>query len=198
MSLEVRAGEIVGLAGIDANGQSELIEAIMGLRTPTRARSRVAGSDVTHAGPRDTLAAGVSHIAEDRHRRGLVLEFDLAENLCLREYKTPAFSTRGFLSPSKMVARARTLLKEFDVRGGDAGDARRLAVGRQPAEGRHRARAHRRPAGDHRRAAHARPGRRRDRVRAPAAGRGARRRQRRAARLARARGDPLARAIACS
>lgn len=119
VSLEVRAGEIVGLAGVDANGQSELIEAIMGLRTPTAGKITAAGKDVTHCGPRDTLAAGVSHIAEDRHRRGLVLEFDLAENLCLREYKTPAFSTRGFLSPSKMVARARKLLQEFDVRGGD-------------------------------------------------------------------------------
>ncbi len=119
VSMEVRAGEIVGLAGIDANGQSELIEAIMGLRAPTAGKITVAGKDVTNSGPRDTLNAGVSHIAEDRHRRGLVLEFDLAENLCLREYKTPAFSTHGFLSPSKMVARARTLLKEFDVRGGD-------------------------------------------------------------------------------
>ena len=119
VSFEVRAGEIVGLAGIDANGQSELIETIMGLRKPDDGTITVAGTDVTHAGPRDTLAAGVSHIAEDRHRRGLVLEFDLAENLCLREYKTPAFSQHGFLSPKKMVARARTLLKEFDVRGGD-------------------------------------------------------------------------------
>ena len=89
VSLEVRAGEIVGLAGIDANGQSELIETIMGLRKPDAGTVQVAGRDVTHAGPRDTLNSGVSHIAEDRHRRGLVLEFDLAENLALREYKTP-------------------------------------------------------------------------------------------------------------
>ena len=119
VSLEVRAGEIVGLAGIDENGQSELIETIMGLRKPDAGTVQVAGRDVTHAGPRDTLASGVSHIAEDRHRRGLVLEFDLAENLALREYKTPRFSSRGFLSPKKMVARARKLLKEFDVRGGE-------------------------------------------------------------------------------
>jgi simple sugar transport system ATP-binding protein len=119
VTLDVRAGEIVGLAGIDANGQSELIETIMGLRKPDEGTIKVAGRDVTHAGPRATLDSGVSHIAEDRHRRGLVLEFDLAENLALREYNTPAFSSRGFLSPSKMVARARKLLKEFDVRGGD-------------------------------------------------------------------------------
>jgi len=119
VSLEVRAGEIVGLAGIDENGQSELIETIMGLRKPDAGSIKVAGRDVTHAGPRDTLDSGVSHIAEDRHRRGLVLEFSLAENLALREYKTKRFSRHGFLSPKKMVARARTLLKEFDVRGGE-------------------------------------------------------------------------------
>jgi len=121
VSLEVRAGEIVGLAGIDENGQSELIETIMGLRKPDAGTVRVAGRDVTHAGPRDTLASGVSHIAEDRHRRGLVLEFSLAENLALREYKTKRFSSNGFISPKKMVAWARKLLKEFDVRGGDPG-----------------------------------------------------------------------------
>ncbi|WP_028064696.1 ABC transporter ATP-binding protein [Solirubrobacter soli] len=119
VTLDVRAGEIVGLAGIDANGQSELIETIMGLRKPDEGTIKVAGRDVTHANPRQTLDSGVSHIAEDRHRRGLVLEFNLAENLALREYDTPAFSKRGFLSPKKMVARARKLLKEFDVRGGD-------------------------------------------------------------------------------
>ena len=119
VSLEVRAGEIVGLAGIDANGQRELIETIMGLRKPDEGTIIVAGHDVTHAGPRETLAAGIGHIAEDRHRRGLVLEFDLAENLCLHEYRTAEFSRHGWLSPKKMVGRARRLLKEFDVRGGD-------------------------------------------------------------------------------
>ena len=73
---------------------------------------------MTHAGPRDTLNAGVSHIAEDRHRRGLVLEFDLAENLALRSYKTKPFASRGFLSRAKIVERARKLLKDYDVRGG--------------------------------------------------------------------------------
>jgi simple sugar transport system ATP-binding protein len=119
VSFEVRAGEIVGLAGVDANGQSELIETIMGLRKPDAGQIMVEGRDVTHASTRATLEAGVSHIAEDRHRRGLVLEFDLAENICLREYRKPSMSTRGWLSPKKMAARARGLLNEFDVRGGD-------------------------------------------------------------------------------
>ncbi len=120
VSFEVCAGEIVGLAGVDANGQSELIEAIMGLRRPDAGQVMVAGRDVTHAGTRDTLDAGVSHIAEDRHRRGLVLEFDLAENMCLREYRQPTMSRFGWLAPSKMIARARGLLQQYDVRGGDA------------------------------------------------------------------------------
>ncbi|HET6547818.1 MAG TPA: ABC transporter ATP-binding protein [Solirubrobacter sp.] len=121
VSLEVRAGEIVGIAGVDENGQSELIETIMGLRHPDAGRITVAGRDVTHEGPRATLAAGVSHIAEDRHRRGLVLEFDLAENLALREYRRPGFAKYGWLSPRKMVERAKRLLREFDVRGGEPG-----------------------------------------------------------------------------
>jgi simple sugar transport system ATP-binding protein len=119
VSFEVRGGEIVGIAGVDANGQSELIEAIMGLRKPNGGQVMVEGRDVTHANPRETLDAGVSHIAEDRHRRGLVLEFDLAENICLREYRKESMSRYGWLSPKRMAGRARGLLKEFDVRGGD-------------------------------------------------------------------------------
>ena len=107
VSFEVRAGEIVGLAGVDANGQSELIEAIMGLRKPDAGTITVAGRDVTHAGPRDTLAAGVSHIAEDRHRRGLVLEFDLAENLCLREYNDAGVLAAAASSRRRRWSRAR-------------------------------------------------------------------------------------------
>jgi general nucleoside transport system ATP-binding protein len=119
VSFEVRTGEIVGLAGIDANGQSELIETIMGLRHPESGRVRVGGRDVTFRGPRETLGAGVGHIAEDRHRRGLVLEFDLAENLSLREYREPEMSRFGWLPPKRMINWARRLLKEFDVRGGE-------------------------------------------------------------------------------
>jgi general nucleoside transport system ATP-binding protein len=118
VSLSVRAGEIVGLAGVDANGQSELIEVIAGLRHVDAGTVRVAGRDVTNTGPKNTLAAGVGHIAEDRHRRGLVLDFSLAENLSLREYRRPGFARMGFLSPRKMVQRAKGLLKDYDVRGG--------------------------------------------------------------------------------
>ncbi|HEX6022375.1 MAG TPA: ABC transporter ATP-binding protein, partial [Solirubrobacter sp.] len=117
VSFTVHAGEIVGVAGVDENGQSELIETIMGLRKADTGTVRVAGRDVTNLGPRGTLEAGVSHIAEDRHRRGLVLEFNLAENIGLHEYRH--MSRFGWLSPRKLAARARGLLREFDVRGGD-------------------------------------------------------------------------------
>jgi ABC-type uncharacterized transport system ATPase subunit len=120
VSFNVRAGEIVGLAGVDANGQSELIEAITGLRRMESGSVKVAGRDVTGLSTRATLDTGVGHIAEDRHRRGLVLEFTLAENLSLREYRVPGFTKMGWLSPRKMIARAKGLLRDYDVRGGDA------------------------------------------------------------------------------
>jgi simple sugar transport system ATP-binding protein len=132
VSLAVRAGEIVGLAGVDANGQSELVEAIVGLRPADAGQVLVAGRDVTGAGTRETLAAGVSHIAEDRHRRGLVLEFDLAENLCLRDYRAAPMSRWGWLSPRRMAERAKRLLRDYDVRGGGAlTPARSLSGGNQ-------------------------------------------------------------------
>ncbi len=119
VSFEVRAGEIVGVAGVDANGQGELIECITGLRAPSAGVVEVAGREVERTGVRETLEAGVGHIAEDRHRRGLVLEFTLAENLALRDYRRPEVSRRGWLSPKKLTERARGLLKEYDVRGGE-------------------------------------------------------------------------------
>ncbi len=119
LSLDVRAGEIVGLAGVDANGQSELIEAIVGLRTPTSGQVIVDGQDVTGRRARQMIDAGVGHIAEDRHRRGLVLQFDLAENISLHGYRKRGMTRFGWLSPAKMAERARGLLREYDVRGGD-------------------------------------------------------------------------------
>jgi ABC-type uncharacterized transport system ATPase subunit len=119
VSVDVRAGEIVGLAGVDANGQSELIEAIVGLRSPAAGSVTVDGKDVTGRGVLATIEAGVGHIAEDRHRRGLVLPFDLAENLSLLEYRKPGMSRWGWLSPRRMAVRAKQLLRDYDVRGGE-------------------------------------------------------------------------------
>jgi general nucleoside transport system ATP-binding protein len=120
VDLTVHAGEIVALAGVDGNGQSELVEAVTGLRTPEQGSILVEGRDLSRADARDMVDAGVSHIAEDRHRRGLVLNFTVAENLALREYRRPELSRHGWLSTRRMAAKARGLIREFDVRGGHA------------------------------------------------------------------------------
>jgi general nucleoside transport system ATP-binding protein len=119
LSLTVRAGEILGIAGVDNNGQSELGEAITGLRRPVSGTISVGGHDYTRATPRVMLDdAQVGHIPEDRQRRGLVLDFTLAENLALHDYRHEPDSRWGWLFPSRLIARARRLLEEFDVRGG--------------------------------------------------------------------------------
>jgi simple sugar transport system ATP-binding protein len=118
VSLEVRAGEIVGLAGVDANGQSQLIDAIVGLRHVHSGRVSVDGRDITNVGAKHALEAGVGHIPEDRHLRGLVLPFSLTENLALHGYREPPNSRHGLLDLKAMAERARRLLQEFDVRGG--------------------------------------------------------------------------------
>ena len=189
---DVRAGEIVGIAGVDANGQSELIEAIMGLRKPDdgtvhrrRPRRHPRSARATRSPPASATsprtATGAASCSSSTWPR----------TSALRAYRDPTFSHAAGSRRARWSARARGLLQGVRRPRRRRRDARRLALGRQPAEGRDRPRAQRRPAGDHRRPAHARAGRRRDRVRAPAAGRGARRGPRRAARLARARGDPL-------
>jgi simple sugar transport system ATP-binding protein len=118
VSLQVRSGEIVGIAGVDGNGQTELIEAITGLRSKESGRLIVGGKEVEHVSARSVLDAGVGHIPEDRHRRGLVLQFTIAENVGLHDYLDPPYSQRGWLRPGAFVERAATLIDEFDVRGG--------------------------------------------------------------------------------
>jgi ABC-type uncharacterized transport system ATPase subunit len=118
VSFEVRAGEIVAIAGVDGNGQTELVEALTGLRKPSAGRISIAGEEVTNAAPRDHTDAGLGHIPEDRLRRGLVLEFNLAENLALHDYRKEPNSRFGWLRPGRILAWARGLLQEFDVRGG--------------------------------------------------------------------------------
>jgi ABC-type uncharacterized transport system ATPase subunit len=120
LSLEVRTGEVVALAGVDGNGQQELVDAIAGLRNPESGRVAVGGEDVTGRGVRATCEAGVAHIAEDRQLRGLVLDFTLAENLALREYRRPPLSRHGWLFVGTMRSRANELLAEYDVRNRDA------------------------------------------------------------------------------
>jgi ABC-type uncharacterized transport system ATPase subunit len=139
-SLSVMGGEIVAIAGVDGNGQQELVEAITGLRTPAEGRITIAGTDVTGRGVNAATDAGVAHIPEDRHRRGLVLPFTLAENLALREYRRPYFSKGGWWRISHMRERATKLLREYDVRGGDydtfasalsGGNQQKVAIARE-------------------------------------------------------------------
>jgi general nucleoside transport system ATP-binding protein len=118
VSFEVKAGEIVGLAGVDGNGQSELIDALTGLRRPSDGKITAAGKDVTSASARECLDLGVGHIPEDRQLRGLILDFTLAENLALHDFRKEPDSKWGWLYPKRLVKRATSLLKEFDVRGG--------------------------------------------------------------------------------
>ena len=118
VSFEVRAGEIVGMAGVDGNGQTELIEAITGLLKSESGAISVAGHELRHASARDMLDAGVGHIPEDRQRRGLVLEFSIAENIALHDYAQPPSAKWGWLFPRRLVERAGLLIREFDVRGG--------------------------------------------------------------------------------
>jgi simple sugar transport system ATP-binding protein len=143
LSLQVRGGEIVGVAGVDGNGQSELVEAITGLRVPRAGTITVAGRDITRGSVRDALAAGIGHIAEDRHRRGLVLDFTLAENLALREYRRAPLSRFGLLSPKRMMQQAQPLLEQYDVRGGrpatlagslSGGNQQKVVIARELAE----------------------------------------------------------------
>jgi ABC-type uncharacterized transport system ATPase subunit len=130
VSLQARAGEIVAVAGIDGNGQSELIDAISGLRPVASGHVRLRGKDITNCTPRAAREAGVGHIAEDRHHRGLVLDFSLAENLALNDYRTG--TKMGLLNPRRMLDGAQRLLREFDVRGGEPNTpARSLSGGNQ-------------------------------------------------------------------
>ena len=117
-SFEVRAGEIVGIAGVDGNGQSELIDAIAGLQKIASGRVVIGGRDSTGEDARGMLDAGLGHIPEDRQRRGLVLEFSIAENVALHDYSRPPDSKWGWLFPGQFIRRAASLIREFDVRGG--------------------------------------------------------------------------------
>jgi general nucleoside transport system ATP-binding protein len=120
VSFDVRAGEIVGIAGVDGNGQTEMIDAITGLRKPISGRVTVDGRDVTNATAFRHFESGLGHVPEDRQRRGLVLDFSIAENISIHDFRKPPDSRFGWLSPRTMVQRARRLIQEFDVRGGRA------------------------------------------------------------------------------
>ena len=116
LSLDVRAGEIVGIAGIDGNGQSELIQAINGLRKVKSGSIKIKGQEVVGLSPRKITEMNVSHVPEDRHRDGLVLEMMLSENIALQTYYKEPLSKNGVLNYNQINSYARKLMEEFDVR----------------------------------------------------------------------------------
>jgi simple sugar transport system ATP-binding protein len=116
LSLDVRAGEIVGVAGVQGNGQTELVEALTGLRSPSSGSITLLGHDVTHASPRQLVDSGEAHIPEDRQKHGLVLSYAVADNLVLRTYKKAPFA-RGVQIVREAILRfAQRLAQEFDIR----------------------------------------------------------------------------------
>ncbi|HLZ27436.1 MAG TPA: ABC transporter ATP-binding protein [Chloroflexota bacterium] len=116
LSLDVHAGEILGIAGVQGNGQTELVEALSGLRLPVAGSIELLGHNVTRNNPRQLVHAGEAHIPEDRQKHGLVLSFPVADNLVLRSYEDPPFA-RGFQIIRDAIARFATrLTKEFDIR----------------------------------------------------------------------------------
>jgi simple sugar transport system ATP-binding protein len=132
-SLEVRAGEIVGVAGVEGNGQTELVEALTGLRGADSGRVEIKGIDVTKATVRQRFEAGVAHIPEDRQKRGLVLDYTLAENFVLENHCDPPYSKSGLLNKEAIDTQAERLIVAFDVRSGEGArsKARGLSGGNQ-------------------------------------------------------------------
>lgn len=118
VSFDVRAGEIVCLAGIDGNGQTEFVSALTGLEKMTSGTITLAGKDITKASIRERSKAGMSHIPEDRHKHGLVLDYSLEENMILQRYWEPAFQKHGFLKFDAMRKYTEELVEKFDVRSG--------------------------------------------------------------------------------
>ncbi len=116
LSLDVRAGEIVGIAGIDGNGQSELIQAITGLRKVESGSIELKGNSIVGLHPRQITELSVGHVPEDRHRDGLILEMMISENIALQTYYKEPHSKNGILNYSNITSYAKKLMEEFDVR----------------------------------------------------------------------------------
>jgi ABC-type uncharacterized transport system ATPase subunit len=116
LDLFVRAGEVLGVAGVQGNGQTELVEALTGLRPALGGSVRIAGQDVTNASPRRITELGVAHIPEDRQEDGLVLSFPVADNLMLCDYYEPAFARGPEIQFDRLHEYAEQVVAEFDVR----------------------------------------------------------------------------------
>ena len=118
VSLEVRAGEIVCLAGIDGNGQTEFVYGLTGLEPLVSGKITLNGKDITNAPIRERSVSGVSHIPEDRHKHGLVLDYSLEDNIVLQRYFEPEFTKAGFLRRKNIREYADQLIEQYDIRSG--------------------------------------------------------------------------------
>jgi len=116
LDLTVRAGEIFGIAGVEGNGQRELVEAVTGMRQPAAGAISVLGTDVTHANPRTVADLGVGHVPEDRNRHGVVGPFTIVDNVVLNRYHQAPFARRALRREEPMRDLARTIVEQFDVR----------------------------------------------------------------------------------
>lgn len=133
LNLSVRKGEIVGIAGIDGNGQSELIEAITGLRKVKSGKVIMNGQDVTNKKPRKITETGLGHIPSDRHKHGLVLDFTIGHNMVLQTYYREPFSKFGIMNYKEISKKANEIISQYDVRTGhgEISPARSLSGGNQ-------------------------------------------------------------------
>ena len=119
VSLEVRRGEIVCIAGIDGNGQTELVYGLTGLEPLVNGKVSLCGKDISHASIRERSVMGMSHIPEDRHKHGLVLDYTLENNMILQRYFEPEFTDKaGFLRRGNIRSYANRLIEQYDVRSG--------------------------------------------------------------------------------
>ena len=130
VTFSIRPGEILGIAGVEGNGQTELVEALSGLRPVASGLIRMSGHDVTHKNVSERRDAGLSHIPEDRHRRGLILDFTIAENLLVGIHES--FARRGLLDGHRIASNAKAQIEAFDIRPPSADlPARSLSGGNQ-------------------------------------------------------------------
>ncbi len=118
VSFEVHAGEILCIAGIDGNGQTELVYGLTGLEKASAGKITLLGQDISNASIRKRALAGMSHIPEDRHKHGLVLAYTLEQNMVLQKYKEPRFQNHGFIKFDEVRKYSEKLIKDFDVRSG--------------------------------------------------------------------------------
>ena len=133
ISLDVHQGEILGLAGVDGNGQSELVEALTGLTPVQSGRIILEGRDITDAGIARRMELGMAHIPEDRQKRALVLDYSVEDNCILGNRREKRFNRMGFIRREAVRRNAEAVMADFDVRcaGGGAGSARSLSGGNQ-------------------------------------------------------------------